>query len=68
MSRPKITSREQAYIWLCKMCNPQREDIEKFIDTVIKCDGHMGLSSDELKYLEECKVDVWLERIILEEE
>jgi hypothetical protein len=65
MTREKITSREKAYQWLCRMCDVHRENISEFIDLVIKVDGHMGLDSEELKYLEECNIHHHLEKILL---
>lgn len=68
MSREPMRTREEVYRWLCKMCNVQKEDLELFIDTIIKTPGHYGLDAEEQELLKECKVDVWAEKIFLEEE
>lgn len=68
--RKRIHTREDAYAWLSEMCDPSKEDLEKFIEAIMKT-GCYGLDRQEQELLKECSGDIvsdLAEKIFLEEE
>ncbi len=70
MSRKLISTREDALAFLAKMCNPEKEDLTKFIDAIDKT-GCYGLGHEEIQLLRECTFelfDKYAHEVFLEEE